>query len=78
MCSGRGLPTLYAFLRDSGRYEEPDWLAAELASAPDPTRVIVRAGVEGQAAICGATLELFRDILAAEAGNLALRVLATV
>lgn len=77
VCSGRGLPTLYGFLRDSGRYEEPNWLAAELASAPDPTRVIVRAGVEGQAAICGATLELFRDILAAEAGNLALRVLAT-
>jgi len=77
VCSGRGLPNLYAFLRDSGRHAEPDWLAAQLARAPDPTRVIVRAGVEGTAAICVATLELFRDILAAEAGNLALRVLAS-
>ena len=77
VCSGRGLPNLYAFLRDSRRYIEPDWLTAELASAPDPTRVIVRAGVEGRAEIAVAALELFRDILAAEAGNLALRVLAT-
>lgn len=77
VCSGRGLPNLYAFLRDSRRYIEPDWLTAELASAPDATRVIVRAGVEGRAEIAVAALELFRDILAAEAGNLALRVLAT-
>lgn len=77
VCSGRGLPNLYAFLRHSGRYAEPDWLGAELASAPDPTRVIVRAGIEEQAQICVATLALFRDILAAEAGNLALRTMAT-
>lgn len=77
VCSGRGLPNLYAFLRDCRRYDEPDWLAAELADAPDPTRVIVRAGIDGQAQICVATLELFRDILAGEAGNLALRVMAT-
>jgi glucokinase len=77
VCSGRGLPNLYAFLRDSSRYAEPDWLKAELASAADPTRVIVRAGVEEQAQIAVAALDLFRDILAAEAGNLALRVLAS-
>lgn len=77
VCSGRGLPNLYAFLRDSGRQAEPDWLKAELANAPDPTRVIVRAGVEGQAGIAVVALELFRDILAAEAGNLALRALAS-
>lgn len=77
VCSGRGLSNLYEFLRASGRCAEPGWLAAELAAAVDPTRVIVRAGVAGQAEICVATLELFRDILAAEAGNLALRVLAT-
>lgn len=77
VCSGRGLPDLYDFLRDSGRHAEPDWLAAELANAPDATRVIVRAGVEGQADIAVATLELFRDILAAEAGNLALRALTS-
>lgn len=77
VCSGRGLPNLYDFLHDSGRYEEPAWLALELSKAPDRTRVIVRAAVEEQAAICVATLTLFRDILAAEAGNLALKVLAT-
>ncbi len=58
VCSGRGLPNLYAFLRSSGRYAEPAWLAEELAAAPDATRVIVRVGVEAQAEIAVAALEL--------------------
>ena len=26
LCAGKGLPNLYSFLRDSGRYPEPGWL----------------------------------------------------
>ena len=70
------MPNLYAFLRDSGHCQEPEWLARELHDAPDACRVIIRTGVEGKAEICVETLKLFRDILAAEAGNLALKVLA--
>lgn len=77
VCSGRAIPDLYRFLKETGRYPEPAWLAAELNQEADPTRVIVKAGVEGRSAICRATLGLFADILAAEAGNLALKVLAT-
>jgi glucokinase len=77
VCSGIGMPNLYGFLRDSGRYPEPDWLRSELAAAPDATRVIVQSGVEGRAEICLATLELFASILGSEAGNLFLKLLAT-
>lgn len=77
VCSGIGIPNLYAFLRDTGRYQEPAWLREELAQAGDDTPVIVRNAQDGRSALCVATLELFMDILAREAGNLALKVLAT-
>jgi glucokinase len=79
VCSGSGIPNIYAFLRDLGQAREPDWLALKIASASDPTPVIVRAALdEAQPdALCMATLEAFVTILAAEAGNLALKVLAT-
>jgi glucokinase len=79
VCSGRGIPNLYAFLRDSGRYVEPDWLADRLADVDDPTPVIASAALDAQARcdICVATLDMFVSILGAEAGNLALSVLAT-
>ena len=77
VCSGIGIPNIYTFLRDSGRYEEPEWLRAALAEAADLTPVIVRAGVASEADICTATLELFMEILGDQAGNLALTVLAT-
>jgi glucokinase len=38
VCSGRGLPNIYAFLRDSGFAEEPAWLAEQLAGVEDPNR----------------------------------------
>ena len=77
VCSGLGIPNLYAFFRDTGRYREPAWLREELAEAGDPTPVIVRAAQKERAKICTATLDLFINILAHEAGNLALKILAT-
>src|SRR5262249_24847982 len=44
--SGPGFFSIYKFLRDQGYYEEPDWLAAELASG-DPNPVIARHGLAG-------------------------------
>jgi glucokinase len=79
VCSGRALPTLYAFHRARGTAPESPALAARLAAASDPTPVIVDAGLRASDAdaLCQATLALFVDVLAAEAGNAALRVLAT-
>ena len=78
VCSGMGIPHLYAFLRSRGE-AEPAWLADRLASADDPTPVIVGAALDRErpCPIASATLELFVDILGAEAGNLAVKVLAT-
>jgi glucokinase len=78
ICSGRGMPNIYGFLRNEG-LEEPEWLAERLATASEPTPIIADAAVDTSrpCEICIATLELFVDILGAEAGNLALKVLAT-
>lgn len=77
VCSGIGIPNLYDFLRDSGRYEEPSDLARRLAEEHDRTPLIVDAAQSSELPICVATLQVFVDILAREAGNLALKVLAT-
>lgn len=77
VCSGIGIPNLYAFFQDSGRYPEPAWLREQLAAAKDPTPLIVRAAQQEEVAIAVATLSLFINILAREAGNLALKLMTT-
>jgi glucokinase len=77
ICSGMGLPNIYAYLRDSGYAEEPAWLAEQLAAAEDPTAFIVNAALENKAKLCNDSLNLFCSVLGAEAGNMALKVLAT-
>ena len=76
--SGSGLPNIYGFLKETGQGEEPRWLAQLLADAEDPTPVIVEAALQDPPPeICQKTLEIFVSVLGAEAGNLALKVLAT-
>ncbi len=79
ICSGRGLPAIYDFYKSLGRFEEPDWLSKQLATAEDPAPVIVNAALDQtrHCDICTKTLELFISILGAEAGNLALKGLTT-
>jgi glucokinase len=79
VCSGIGLPHLYAFLKDTGSAPEPSWLRDELATAPDPAPVIVEAALsrERPCELCARALHAFVSILGAEAGNMALKVLAT-
>jgi glucokinase len=79
VCSGIGLPNIYAFFKSRSKRKEPKWLADEFAVAKDPTPVIVNAAL-GEGKTCNAcidTLDTFVSILGAEAGNLALKVLAT-
>jgi len=75
--SGPGLMNIYEFLRDSGREQEPDSLRDELRQSDDPVAVISRHGLEGNSGICERVLEIFAGIYGAEAGNLALKLLAT-
>ncbi|RMG97670.1 MAG: glucokinase [Chloroflexi bacterium] len=77
VCSGSGIPNLYAFLRDTGRFPEPTWLREALAASDDPTPVIVQAAQAEKSELCQAALSLFLEILGDEAGNLALKLLAT-
>jgi glucokinase len=77
VCSGRGMPNIYAYLKDSGYAAEPDWLAERLAAADDPNPVIAKAALAGESELCVATLDTFVSVLGAEAGNMALKVLAT-
>jgi glucokinase len=77
VCAGIGLPNIYAYLKDSGRLAEPDWLCEQLASAHDLTPIIVQAALDNTAPICAETLDMFVSILGSEAGNLAIKILAT-
>jgi glucokinase len=77
VCSGIGIPNVYAYFKNGGYAEEPDWLAEQLARAEDPTPIIVNAALEEKSELCVLTLNTFVSILGAEAGNLALKVMAT-
>lgn len=79
VCSGKGLPNIYDYLKDSGYAEEPHWLAEQLATTQDRSPIIVNNALDDDNAceLSVATLNTFVSILAAEAGNLALKVLST-
>jgi glucokinase len=74
--SGPGLYNIYQFLRDTGRGNEPNWLATEIQEL-DPPSAISQAALSGQSSLCDLTLELFIALYGAEAGNLALTMKAT-
>jgi glucokinase len=73
--SGMGLTSLYKFWRDIKRIEEPAWLE-ERMRLEDPNAVIGELGQTGGSELCRLALEAFVAVLGAEAGNMALRVLA--
>jgi glucokinase len=74
--SGPGLHNVYKFLRDTGRGEEPAWLAEQIAHR-DPSAAIATSALEGTSDICVQALDIFVSVYGAEAGNLALKVVAT-
>ncbi|MCW5802983.1 MAG: glucokinase [Deltaproteobacteria bacterium] len=74
--SGDGIGDLYNFVRLATGSKEPTWLAAQIASG-DRNAVVSKAALEGTDAACVRALEMFAEILGAEAGNLALRAYAT-
>jgi len=74
--SGPGLVNIYSFLRDSGRGEEPSWLADEISSG-EPAAVISTVALAGRSRLCSDALDLFVTLYGAETGNLALKVMAT-
>ena len=74
--SGPGLHSIYQFFRDTGRAEEPPALAREMHDH-DPSATISAHALHGTSELCIKAMDTFVSIYGAEAGNLALRALAT-
>ncbi len=79
VCSGIGIPHIYEYLRSSRYAQDTPAVAEAIAAAPDPSRTIIRLGLDlaHPDELCAATLDILISILGDEAGNLALKVLAT-
>jgi len=74
--SGPGLGNIYRFLRGSRNFPENPAVVAEMGQG-DAAAAIARAALAGSCPLCGQALDLFVSLYGAEAGNLALRTLAT-
>lgn len=79
VCSGIGIPNIYDYLSEIERIPENPQVAQLIASAKDPTPIITNAALDPKhpSKLCAATIEMFISILASEAANLAVKVLAT-
>jgi glucokinase len=73
--SGLGIQNVYRFLRDVEKLDEPKWLCDRMAGE-DPNVVIGECAEDGSSSICFETMKTFASAYGAEAGNLALKVLA--
>jgi glucokinase len=77
VCSGKGIPNIYASFENSRVAEASAQVTEAISQAADATPVIIQAALAGTCKLCQATLDTFVSILGAEAGNLALKVMAT-
>jgi glucokinase len=74
--SGPGLFNIYSWLKDSGRYREPKWLAEKIGEM-EPAKAITESALNQRQPLCEKTLDIFVSILGAAAGNLALTGMTT-
>ena len=74
--TGPGIHTIYTFLRDEKKFEEPLWLKEEF-DEEDPSAAISEAALQNRSAICVETMQLFVRYLARECSNLVLKMKAT-
>ena len=74
--SGAGLVDLYRFLVTYRQAASPDWLTQEMSEG-DPAAAISGAALAGRCPLCNEALDLFVHLYGVEAGNHALKVMAT-
>jgi len=74
--SGQGLTNIYAFLRDTAKFPQLPEVAEEMKTT-DIAKVITKHAEDGSCPMCMQTVEIFAHCLAMEAGNFALRAMAT-
>ena len=75
--SGPGIKNIYDFLRDTKKFEEPDWLREQLSHAQDAPALISQLALENKAAICEQTLAIFVGIYGSQTGDCALNYMST-
>jgi glucokinase len=76
LVSGPGLVNIHGFLVHHSGQDVADWLKHEL-QAGDPAAAISRAAQTGRDALCVEALALFVRLYGVEAGNLALKMMAS-
>ena len=74
--SGMGLVNVHDFLRSHRGVPAPSWLRVEL-SAGDRAATISRAAMDERDSLCAEALDLFIHLYGVEAGNHALKIMAT-
>lgn len=74
--SGPGLARVHAFLRQHEGIDAPSWLEREMRES-DPSAAVSRAALEHRDGVCVEALSLFVRLYGAEAGNLALKHMAS-
>jgi glucokinase len=75
--SGPGIKNIYDFLRETRKFEEPDWLREQLSHAQDAPALISQLALENKAAICEQTLAIFVAIYGSQTGDCALNYMST-
>ena len=73
---GSGFLNIYEFLCEYRKSPTPDWLKTRMKDG-DPARVVTDAGLSGECPICEEALSVLVHLYGAEAGNLALTLMAT-
>jgi glucokinase len=74
--AGIGIRSVYEFLRDDQKLDEPQWLRDRMASE-DPNAVIGQCAEDGSSSLCFETMKIVAAVYGSETGNIALKVLAT-
>lgn len=79
ICCGSGIPRIYRFLVKRNPDRETPSIRHQVAGTADPTPIIIGAAREEKkpCPLCRESLDIFVRVLGAEAGNLALKFLAT-
>ncbi len=75
--SGSGISNIYDFLSHTGQYSEPAYVTSHILEATDRAAAITQIAQKGESHRCIEALDVFLHNYGAEAGNLALKSLAT-